>query len=189
MKRVATVFLLWLCTAVNATAGDLSELSGVWLLDDAKSDDVGAAIKRLLPRKERQGERRSTIQIGEDPDANRLKLSQLVLSESDLQISQSDPEITFTYAGDYRRTFFTDGRGQSISAMGGPEQRNIGFSFGTWIDGSLLVESRKENGIIIYERYRLLEDTSELEQRIEVSFPAAGESVDLRRVFNRAEAK
>jgi hypothetical protein len=186
LRRLA-VLLLSLLLA-NVAFGDRAVvLSGLWTLDKHASDDVKGVLKRLFPR---QGPRfgwRHEIQVGKDPDATRVRLAQLVLSDSDLRISQSGPEITFSYTGEYQRSFFTDGRGQSISATGGTQQAPIGFSFGTWIDGVLLVESRKENGIILYERYRLLEGANVLEQRIEVYLPAAGESTEIRRVFTHAD--
>jgi hypothetical protein len=185
MRIVLPLLLaLWLAPA----GAENPALAGTWILNTDESDDTEKAMKRVMPKRNRDSDRRGKLpRIGKNPDADKITTNRLVLSDSDLSITIDGAKVSIDYGEQKRRTLFTDGRGQSVSALDGGGT-GPGYSFGLWEDDMLFIESRKQQGMILYETFRLDPNPDTLRHKISVSIPAAGESTDILRVYNRAPA-
>lgn len=188
-------------------------LTGEWLLDRSQSDDVRAKLRPIIGRKENELNRhiKQVGDIGEpeaagpksdaegrnrgDEDAStfgwlrrqqRLEFEAVIAwlsPASQLQIDQQGRQFRFlSDKGEGTRRFVPGEESAVFNAFGG-----FNVSSG-WDKSSFVVSSRGngDNRFRILERYTLLGDGTELEQRVTARLPSLGKH-EFRFVYRRRD--
>ena len=191
--RITEAFAILLAvsvlTAGNARAADIPaepDITGTWAANYELSDDPDKAVERAIRkaggRPDSDGKRgRGRYRGG---PANQ-ELYDRITYDDVLTIRRAAPEFRFTYADDYTRVFYTDGRSRVVSATGTASGDNLDFSFASWGGSTLNVESRPRDGGSIKERYTLEAGGQQLRVELELAPLGFREPIRLVRIYDR----
>ena len=163
------------------------DLNGAWNLNLKESDDPDKKIERAIReaggRPDADGKRgRGRYKGG--PKEQEI-YDHLIYDET-LHIIQNGPEIQMVYAEGFTRSFFTDGRGRTVSASGSSSGDAHDFSFGAWVGNILNVEAKPRDGGWTQESYTVDPVTKQLRVLLKLKpllFPAV---VETQLVYDRS---
>lgn len=181
VSRIIIALLIGL--PVAAAPGEvISGLEGDWIINEEQSEDTDEAVEdaiRAAGGKPDSGGRKGKGRYRGGPEEH--ELYDHVSYDDVLSIRIDSPEVTFIYADGYKRTFYTDGRGRSVSAMG----VSMDYSFADWGGEKLFVESVPRDGGHTREVYSLTANGNQL--RAELELKPLGFSVPVRivRIYDR----
>jgi hypothetical protein len=175
--------------AASAQSADVPaepDITGAWVANYDLSDDPDKAVERAIRKgggKPDSGGKRGRGRYRGGP-ANQ-ELYDCITYDDVLTIQRAAPEFRFTYAGDFSRVFYTDGRSRVVSATGTASGDNLDFSFASWAGSTLNVESRPRDGGWIKEHYTLEAGGAQLRVELELAPLGFREPVRLLRIFDR----
>lgn len=177
--------LLW----AQHPAPAVPEMAGQWVfnekLSDSTDDQVEKALKAMGQKvKSRLFSRNKEYYRG-GPEEQ--ELYDRISYDRVLSIEFGTDSYLFTYADDYKRPVYLDDRRRSVSLTGLDQQED--FSFGHWENATLLVEARPRDGGFADERYRLINNGTQLEARFYILPGSFRSPVEVKRVFDRAGAR
>lgn len=181
LSRLIITLLIGL--PVTAVSGEvIPGLEGDWIVNEELSEDTDEAVEdaiRAAGGKPDSGGRKGKGRYRGGPEEH--ELYDHVSYDDALSIRIDSPEIRFIYADGYRRAFYTDGRGRSVSARGSSED----YSFADWGEEKLFVESVPRDGGRTREVYTLMAGGKQL--RAELELKPLGFSVPVRivRIYDR----
>jgi len=158
-----------------------SDLYGSWALNLKESDDPDKKIERAIRdvggRPDADGKRgRGRYKGG--PKEQEI-YDHLIYDET-LYIIQGGPEVQMVYADGFARSFFTDGRGRTVSASGSSSGDAGDFAFGAWVGNTLNVEAKPRDGGWTQESYTVDPVTGQLRVLLKLKpllFPAVVEAL------------
>lgn len=192
MTRTQTLSVLLTAIFLAGTAAAPAQdsgpsLNGTWVLNIKESDDPDKKIERAIRdmggRPDADGKRgRGRYKGG--PKEQEI-YDHLIYDET-LQISQSGAEMRMEYAEGFARSFFTDGRGRTVSASGSSSGDVGDFAFGAWVGNTLNVEAKPRDGGWTQESYTVDLATRQLRVLLKLKpllFPAV---VEAQLVYDRA---
>jgi hypothetical protein len=193
--RVAGTSATLLAAVVIATSAQSADIpaepgiTGSWVANHELSDDPDKAVERAIRKgggKPDSGGKRGRGRYRGGPENQ--ELYDRITYDDVLTIRRAAPEFRFTYADNYSRVFYTDGRSRTVSATGTASGDNLDFSFGSWGGDTLNVEARVRDGGSTKERYTLqTSETGGQQLRVELELSPLGfrEPVRLVRIFDR----
>ena len=188
---VRMIMVLWVLLAPGAgwpqsAQGD-TDISGSWVINLKESDDPDKKIERAIR------------DMGGRPDADgksgrgrykggpkEQEIYDHLIYDETLRIIQSGPGVQMVYAEGFARSFFTDGRGRTVSASGSASGDAGDFAFGAWVGNTLNVEAKPRDGGWTQESYTVDPVTRQLRVLLKLKpllFPAV---VEAQLVYDRA---
>ena len=171
-------------SAVNITA-DIPAFNGRWVIDEELSDDtdkqVEKAIKASGGRIQSRGRGKGRYKGGPKEQAMYDHISY----DEILVFDYMDPEFRLRYEDGYERVFFSDGRQRTVSASGTSVGDHLDFSFASWVENSLVVESRPRDGGWTNETYTLESDTQQLRVKMVLKPSSFAEPIHILRIYIR----
>jgi hypothetical protein len=180
--------LLLTCAVVPASRAQQPavDLGGTWVLNAELSDDTDEVIEKSIRkaggRPDSGGKRGKGRYKGGPPEQ---EIYDHLAYDETLAIVQSGAQISITYDGQFNRTFFTDGRGRTVSASGMSSGDRKDFSFGAWSGSVLNVEAKPRDGGWTREVYTVSADGRQLHVHHTLKpllFPVV---IELNRYFDR----
>lgn len=182
----AGLLLLPGLAAAQHAAPAVPELAGHWVFNEKLSDSTDDQVEKALKA---MGQKVKSRWFSRDKEYYRggpeeQELYDRISYDRVLTIEFGADAYLFTYADDYRRPVYLDDRSRSVSLTGLDEQED--FSFGHWENAALLVEARPRDGGFADERYRLINNGTQLEASFYIMPGSFRSPVELRRVFDRA---
>lgn len=153
----ALAAVLLLCCRPLVAAGQaghkaIPAFAGDWVINPKLSQDTDAQVEKAIRaaggRPDSGGKKGKGRYRGGPPDQ---ELYDRMSYDDVLSIRIDSPEVVFTYADGFKRTFYTDGRGRTVSATGTPRD----YSFGGWGKHKLYVEALPRDGGRTSEVYSL----------------------------------
>ena len=166
----------------------ITAFNGEWVINEVLSDDTDKQVEKAIRAaggKPDSGGRKGKGRYRGGPEEH--ELYDRMSYDAVLTIFIDSPEVRFTYGDNFVRTFYTDGRGRSVSATGGYSED---YSFGDWGEKTLQVESRPRDGGWTREVYRLQKgENGELQLRAELKIKPLTFSVpiELLRIYTRPQ--
>ena len=159
--------------------------AGDWVINQDLSDDtdkkVEEAIKAAGGRPDSGGKKgRGRYRGGPKEEEMYDRMSY----DDVLNIRIDPPQITFTYADGFTRTFYSDGRGRSVSASGA----SVDYSFGGWDNGKLSVESVPRDGGWTREEYSLQAGGNQLRAELHLKPLTFMGTINIVRIYDRKGA-
>ena len=153
------------------------DFSGTWLLDKDSSDDLAAKMK----------EGRKILWASRSILKVRISdMRALVRGAEVLQLNHNDPLLLITADDGPQQQVFTDNRRATKSANGAVQQALTTIG---WEADDLVVETIRDGGPRLVQRYRLNADTGKLEVSTEITPPGASAHVTIKRVYDRADTR
>jgi hypothetical protein len=181
---LATVVLLVLLSRPfpSLAAEPIPGFAGDWVVNQELSDDtdkkVEEAIRAAGGRPDSGGRTGRGRYRGGPPEQ---ELYDRMAYDDVLTIRLDPPQVTFTYADGFERSFYTDGRGRSVSARG--ESRD--YSFADWSDTRLFVEGRPRDGGWTREEYSLQAGGNRLRAELHMQPLTFMKPISIIRVYDR----
>ena len=130
------------------------QFNGKWLINEELSDDTDAQVEKAiraaggrLPRTAKKGKGRYK---GGPPEQ---AVYDHISYDETLHFDYKAPEFRLVYEEGFERTFYSDNRKRVISASGTISGDNQDYSFASWDNNRLLVESRPRDGGWIIENF------------------------------------
>lgn len=173
----------------DAQSADIAvepDITGSWVANLELSEDPDKAVERAIKKaggRPDSGGKRGRGRYRGGP-ANQ-ELYDRITYDDVLTIRRAAPEFRFTYADNFSRVFYTDGRSRTVSATGTASGDNLDFSFGSWSGNTLHVEARPRDGGWTRERYTLEPGGQQLRVELELAPLGFREPVVLVRIFDR----
>lgn len=194
MRVTTTLAVLFAAAVIAAGARSADtpaepDITGSWVANLELSDDADKAVEKAIKKdggKPDSGGKRGRARYRGGP-ANQELYDRMTWDDV-LTIQRAAPEFRFTYADNYSRVFYTDGRSRTVSATGTASGDNLDFSFGSWGGDTLNVEARVRDGGWTKERYTLqTSETGGQQLRVELELAPLGfrEPVRVVRIFDR----
>jgi hypothetical protein len=182
----ALLALLPALVAAQSSAPAVPELAGHWVFNEKLSDSTDDQVEKALKA---MGQKVKSRWFNRDKEYYRggpaeQELYDRISYDRVLRIDFGDEYYLFTYADDYRRPVYLDDRRRSVSLTGLDQQED--FSFGHWENATLLVEARPRDGGFAEERYRLINNGTQLEARFYIMPGSFRAPVEVKRIFDRA---
>jgi len=179
---VIVALTLLLCASRAGAAEANLAFAGDWVINQDLSDDtdkkVEDAIKAAGGRPDSGGKKgRGRYRGGPKEE----ELYDRMAYDDVLNIRIDPPQITFTYADGFTRTFYTDGRGRTISAIGEKQD----YSFGGWGNGKLSVESVPRDGGWTREEYSLQAGSNQLRAELHMKPLTFMSTINIVRIYDR----
>lgn len=176
--------LLWAQPPLPA----MPEMAGHWVFNEKASDNTDDQVEKALKAmgqkvKSRWFNRNKEYYRGGPKEQ---ELYDRISYDRVLTITFGETSHLFTYADGYQRPIYLDDRRRSVSLTGLDQQED--FSFGHWENATLLVEARPRDGGFTEERYRLINNGTQLEARFYIQPDSFRSHIELKRVFDRAGA-
>ncbi len=191
MRSAARAWLLMAsvtaCSGIAQAEDQGTHLHGTWIVNIKESDDPDKKIERAIR------------DMGGRPDADgksgrgrykggpkEQELYDHLIYDETLNIVVGGPEVRMIYAEGYARSFFTDGRGRTVSASGTSSGDTGDFAFGAWVGNTLNVEAKPRDGGWTQESYTVDPVTRQLHVLLKLKplmFPAV---VEAELVYDRA---
>jgi hypothetical protein len=166
---------------------DRGQFNGSWKINEDLSDDtdrqVEIAILKAGGRLPRTGKKGKGRYKGGPKEQ---EIYDHISYDEKLEFDYSAPEFRLVYEDGFERTFYSDNRKRVISASGTVAGDNQDFSFASWDENRLLVESRPRDGGWIIETYVLDPKTSQLKISLELKPSSFAEPIFITRVYDRA---
>lgn len=186
---LTTAALLLLASAITVKADSppaQADFDGEWVINEEMSDDTDRQVERAilagggrLPKVAKQG--RERYRGGPEEHA----LYDHVSYDMTLQFDYSDPKFHFVYDKGFERIFYSDNRGRTVSASGTSKGDGQDFSFASWDNNRLIVESRVRDGGWIFETFTLEADGNQLRVVMELKPSSFAEPIRLTRIYDR----
>lgn len=162
---------------------------GEWVINDELSDNSDDQVEEAIKEGGGKVARRWFSKRGEDfyrGGPPEQELYDRISYDDILSIEYATPELTFTYADDYRRVFHTDGRRRTTTANSFYAEGGADFSFGNWDGASLVVEARPRDGGFTLETYSLEEGGNRLRVEMVIEPSSFRAAINLTRIYDRA---
>lgn len=183
----ALAAVLFLCCRPLAAAEQeqhkaIAAFAGDWVFNSKLSQDTDTQVEKAIRaeggKPDSGGRKGKGRYRGGPPDQ---ELYDRMAYDDVLSIRIDPPEITFTYADNFKRTFYTDGRGRSVSATGAPRD----YSFGGWGRHKLYVEARPRDGGRTNEVYSLEAGGNRLKAELHLKPLDFMKPINIVRVYDR----
>ncbi|MEJ2760081.1 MAG: hypothetical protein P8126_00695 [Gammaproteobacteria bacterium] len=182
----ALAAVLFLCcrplAAEQAEHKAIPAFAGDWVINPKLSQDTDAQVEKAIRaaggRPDSGGKKGKGRYRGGPPDQ---ELYDRMAYDDVLNIRIDPLEVTFTYADGFKRTFYTDGRGRSVSATGTRQD----YSFGGWGRHKLYVEARPRDGGRTSEVYSLEAEGNRLKAELHLKPLDFMVPIDIARVYDR----
>lgn len=190
--------------APNETREGRPDLSGSWVLNKTRSDDLQEKLRKAMAddRAGHPGEGAGRMGgmgggmggmgggrrggMGGD-GAGRARMGmrgegapEATRFPEALVVEHSDPLFAITNENGQRQRLFTDNRGISVSASGGLQQT---VATAGWEGDVLVVETHHDNGRSIEERYRLQATPRQLQVITRLRLGPDGKIIEFRRIY------
>lgn len=157
-----------------------------WIVNEELSDDTDYQVERSileaggrLPRTGKKGKGRYR---GGPPEQ---ALYDHMSYDDTLSFHYAPPEFRVVYDHGFERVFYSDNRKRVVSASGTAAGDDQDFSFATWDDDRLLVESRPRDGGWILETYELTGQGQQLQVSLELNPSSFAEPIYITRIYDR----
>ena len=186
----ASLFIAFSAAPASAQAPDIrTVLSGHWVINDELSDNTDDQVEEAIEAGGGKGSRgffnrQEDFYRGGPPEH---ELYDRISYDDVLTIEVDEPELRFTYEGDFQRVFHSDGRRRRASATGFYSEGGTDFSSGLFEDNSLVVEGRPRDGGFTIETYTLESGGNRLRIEMTIQPDSFREPIELVRYFDRAE--
>jgi len=183
--RVLFLLVSALLTELPASVeshGAIQGMEGDWVINEELSEDTDEAVEdaiRAAGGKPDSGGKEGKGRYRGGPEEH--ELYDRAAYDEVLRIRINTPQITFTYTDGYSRTFYTDGRGRSVSARG----HSSDYSFADWGENKLFVESVPRDGGRTREVYSLMPGGNQLRAELELKPLGFSESIRIVRIYDR----
>lgn len=183
----ATVFFL--VFPVNLVIGqeaipEYENFLGSWVVNEELSDDtdkqVEIAIRAAggkLPRTGKKGKGRYRGGPKEHEIYDHISY------DDNLNFQYSPPEFKLIYDDGFERTYHSDNRKRVVSASGTISGDNQDFSFASWENKRLLVETRARDGGWIFETLEISEGSLIITMEIKPS--SFAEPINIKRIYTK----
>jgi len=185
--KFATIFSLVFSAKIvigQEAIPEYKNFLGSWIVNEELSDDtdrqVEIAIRAAggkLPRTGKKGKGRYRGGPKEHEIYDRISY------DDKLNFQYSPPEFKLIYDDGFERTFHSDNRKRVVSASGTISGDNQDFSFASWENKRLLVETRARDGGWIFETLELSEENLIITMEIKPS--SFAEPINIKRVYIR----
>ncbi len=185
--KFATIFFLVFSARIVVGQDAIPEYEnylGSWIVNEELSDDtdrqVEIAIRAAggkLPRTGKKGKGRYRGGPKEHEIYDHISY------DDNLDFQYSPPEFKLIYDDGFERTFHSDNRKRMVSASGTISGDNQDFSFASWKNKQLLVETRARDGGWIFETLELSEENLIITMEIKPS--SFAEPINIKRVYIR----
>jgi hypothetical protein len=185
--KFATIFSLVFSAKIvigQEAIPEYKNFLGSWIVNEELSDDtdkqVEIAIRAAggkLPRTGKKGKGRYRGGPKEHEIYDHISY------DDELDFQYSPPEFKLIYDDGFERTFHSDNRKRVVSASGTISGDNQDFSFASWENKQLLVETRARDGGWIFETLELSEDNLIITMEIKPS--SFAEPINIKRVYIR----
>lgn len=185
LTQVIARFIMVLMTVLPAAVASgeaIPSMEGDWIINEELSEDTDEAVEdaiRAAGGKPDSGGKKGKGRYRGGPEEH--ELYDRASYDEVLSVRIDSPEITFIYADGYRRTFYTDGRGRSVSAKGVSGD----YSFADWGGEKLFVESVPRDGGHTREVYSLTADDNQLRAELELKPLGFSVPVQIVRIYDR----
>jgi hypothetical protein len=186
----ASLFIAFSVAPASAQAPDIrTVLSGHWVINDELSDNTDDQVEEAIEAGGGKGSRgffnrQEDFYRGGPPEH---ELYDRISYDDVLTIEVDEPELRFTYEGDFQRVFHSDGRRRRASATGFYSEGGTDFSSGLFEGNSLVVEGRPRDGGFTIETYTLESGGNRLRIEMTIQPDSFREPIELVRYFDRAE--
>ncbi len=159
---------------------------GHWVINEELSDDtdlqVEIAIKAAggrIPRTDKKGKGRYRGGPKEHAIYDHISY------DDSLHFQYHPPEFQLIYDYGFERVFHSDNRKRVVSASGTIAGDNQDFSFASWDNERLIIETRARDGGWIYEIIETTVDT--LTVTLELNPSSFAEPIKVKRIYNRPD--
>ena len=183
------ILALWL-TSGTATSQELPLQSqifvGKWVINEELSDDTDRKVEETI--RSWGGRPPDTGKKGKERYRGGPKEHALydhISYDEELKFDYTQPEFRLEYDDGFTRVFHDDGRKRVISASGTVSGDNQDFSFASWDNGKLHVESSVRDGGWIVEVFEYIEETSQLKIRMQLNPSSFIKPIVLTRIYDR----
>lgn len=183
--------------ATDKATEERPDLSGSWILNKARSDDLQEKLKKAMAdnraghpgegggRRGGMGGGRRGGMGGDGMGGGRMGAHSQGGPEAmhfpeTLVLEHSDPMLTITNENEHRQRLFTDNRGVSVSASGGLQQT---VATAGWEGDVLVVETYHDNGHSIEERYHLQAAPRQLQVLTRLRLAPDGKIIEFQRIY------
>jgi hypothetical protein len=184
---ILTISIISPAVALEPAIGH-THFNGAWLINEELSDDTDSQVEKSiklaggrLPRTDKKGKGR--YKGGPKVHA----IYDHISYDNKLNFNYADPEFNLQYEEKFIRTFYSDNRKRVISASGTIAGDNQDFSFASWDETILLVESRARDGGRILETFELDELTKQLIVTLEIKPSSFAEPINITRIYDRIQ--
>lgn len=165
-----------------------SGFTGKWLFNADLSDNTDKKVEASLKA---AGEKINRRLFDRRQDRYRggpveQELYDRISYDRELTISREGENFIFTYADNFVRPVYTDGRSRSVSLTGIEEMKD--FSFGHRDGDRLLVEARPRDGGYANETYSLINNGTQLQVELYIQPKSFFEPIEIKRIFDRQPA-
>ena len=181
---------LYLMVVTSSYAQQLTEhdqFNGRWLINEELSDDTDAQVEKSilasggqLPKTGKKGKGRYKGGPKEQEIYDHISYDET------LEFDYSTPKFQLEYEEGFERIFYSDNRKRVISASGTVSGDSQDYSFASWDENQLLVESRPRDSGWILETYELDPVTLQLRISLELKPSSFSEPILITRVYDRA---
>ena len=184
------VLLLITCTSVvqGQIILDHSRFNGDWVINEELSDDTDKQVEKAIrdagskiPRTGKKGKGRYRGGPKEQAIYDHISY------DDKLTFQYNIPEFKLEYEEGFERIFYSDNRKRVVSASGTIEGDKQDFSFATWDENTLLVESRPRDGGWIFETYEMDEGETRLILTLELKPSSFAEPIHLIRIYDNSK--
>jgi hypothetical protein len=180
---LACLLLAGMHSASADPAMEQLAFNGHWIVNGKLSDDTDKQVERSIIAAGGRATRGGKGRYRGGPEEHALY--DHISYDEVLEFSYTSPEFRLIYSDGFERLFYSDNRRRTVSASGTSNDDRQDFSFASWHDNKLLVESRVRDGGWILETYTLEADGKQLRVTMELqpsSFPVP---INLTRIYGR----
>jgi hypothetical protein len=183
--NVALTCLLFAGMHAASAESSIEQLAynGLWVINEKLSDDTDKQVERSILAAGGRATRGGKGRYRGGPEEHALY--DHISYDDVLEFNYTNPEFRLIYAEGFERHFYSDKRRRTVSASGTSNDDRQDFSFASWDENKLLVESRVRDGGWILETYTLEADGKHLRVTMELqpsSFPVP---INLTRIYDR----
>ena len=165
-------------------ADDTDKFNGVWVLNEELSDNTDRQIEKAVRKAggsiRRPQKKGRHLYKGGPPEQ---ELYDHLAYADVLRFHYVEPEFVFLYDNDFRRVFYSDGRGRTVNARGSAARQD--YSFAAWDGGRLYVEARPRDGGATHEVYSLEAQGQQLRAELEIKPVSFGAPVKITRIYDK----
>lgn len=163
---------------------DYENFLGKWVVNEELSDDTDKQVELAIraaggriPRTDKKGKGRYRGGPKEHAVYDHISY------DENLGFQYDPPEFQLMYDDGFERTFHSDNRKRVVSASGTGSGDNLDFSFASWDNNRLFIETRARDGGWIYEILEVQDDT--LTITLELKPSSFAEPIHIKRIYNR----
>jgi hypothetical protein len=187
---IPVLFLFTIAPAINIEAADEHTVfNGSWVVNEELSDDTDYQVERAI--KEAGGRLPNTGKKGKGRYKGGPKEHAIydhISYDEKLLFTYTSPKFHLQYEEGFERIFYSDNRKRVISASGTISGDNQDFSFASWDENILLVESRARDGGRILETFELDAVTNQLKITLEIKPSSFEVPIYVTRIYDKYQA-